>query len=156
MKLRVYVETTIISYLTALPSRDLVRAGQQQITREWWANRLDFEIYASQFVLDEAGRGDPSAAARRLAVLGDVTLLDATDDAAALGRALVVGGGLPRTARIDALHVAVATVHGMDFLLSWNCKHIANAVTRARIEQICREAGHEPPTICTPLEFAKE
>ena len=103
----------------------------------------------SQFVLDEAAAGDAAAATQRLDALRDVTLLDVTEDAILLAGDLVAGGGLPAKARVDALHVAMAAVHGMDFLLTWNCKHIANAATRGTIEDLCRAAGFEPPIICT-------
>jgi hypothetical protein len=153
---KTYVETTIVSYLTAWPSRDLVRAAHQQVTREWWATRGSFELFISQFVLDEAAAGDAAAAAPRLDALREVALLDVTEDAILLAGDLVRGGGLPAKARVDALHVAMAAVHGMDFLLTWNCKHIANAATRGTIEDLCRTAGFEPPIICTPLELPKD
>ncbi|WP_437756547.1 type II toxin-antitoxin system VapC family toxin [Sorangium sp. So ce1389] len=156
MRPRLYIETTIVSYLTARPSRDLVLAAHQHITREWWASRDDFTLFISQFVLDEAAAGDGDAAARRLDALLDATLLDITEEAILLASNLVAGGGLPAKARVDALHVATAAVHGMDFLLTWNCKHIANAATRDRIEELCRADGFEPPIICTPLELPKE
>ncbi len=153
---RTYVETSVVSYLTAWPSRDLVRAAHQQVTREWWATRESFELYISQFVLDEAAAGDGVAAAQRLEALRDVPLLNVTEDVIRLATDLVAGGGLPAKARVDALHVAVATVHGMDFLLTWNCAHIANASTRGTIEELCRAAGFEPPIICTPLELPRD
>jgi hypothetical protein len=156
MKQKAYVETSMVSYLTAHPSEDLVRAAHQQVTREWWAGRQAFDIYVSQFVLDEASKGDPEAAALRLATLEQIAILDVTDDATVLAEELIAGGGLPQQARVDAFHVAVATVHGMDYLLSWNCKHIANATLRSRIEAICRAAGYEPPVICMPLELVEE
>ena len=153
---KVYVETSVISYLTALPTRDLIRAAHQQVTLDWWAGRNAFDVYVSQFVIDEASAGHPEAAARRLAALQDALLLEVTDDAASLAAQLISGDGLPTKARVDAFHVAVATVHGMDYLLSWNCTHIANATLRGRIEAICRAAGFEPPVICTPLELVEE
>jgi hypothetical protein len=156
MKQKAYVETSMVSYLTAHPSEDLVRAAHQQVTREWWAGRQAFDIYVSQFVLDEASKGDPEAAALRLATLEQIAVLDVNDDATVLTEELIAGGGLPQQARVDAFHVAVATVHGMDYLLSWNCKHIANATLRSRIEAICRAAGYEPPVICMPLELVEE
>lgn len=128
--------------------------AHQEVTRVWWAARAAFEIYISQFVLDEASAGNPEAAARRLHALEGAPLLDLTDEAVALAARLVAD--LPSKARVDALHVAVATVHGMDYLLSWNCTHIANATLRGRIETICRSAGFQPPVICTPLELVKE
>lgn len=156
MKLRLYIETSIVSYLTAFPSRDLVRAAHQQVTHDWWGAREQFELYVSQFVLDEASAGDQSAAARRLTALKDVILLNTTPGVVSLARELVRVGDLPKRAIIDAFHIAIAAVHGMDYLLTWNCKHIANAAMRGRIESTCRSHGVEPPTICTPIEFVTE
>ena len=156
MKPRAYIETSIVSYLTAWQSRDLVLAAHQQVTRDWWASRGDFELFASQFVLDEAAAGDEGASASRLTALADVAVLEVTEDTIVLAGRLIAGGGLPSQARVDALHVAMAAVHGMDYLLTWNCRHIANATLRGKIEELCREAGFEPPTICTPLELPKE
>jgi predicted nucleic acid-binding protein len=126
------------------------------VTRDWWARRGNFELFASQFVLDEAAGGDQRAAAARPAALEEVTVLEVTEDAILLAEKLIAGGGLPSQARVDALHVAMAAVHGMDYLLTWNCKHIANATLRGKIEDLCRDAGVEPPTICTPFELPRE
>lgn len=156
MKPRLYLETSIVSYLTALPSRDLVRAAHQQVTHDWWAVRGQFELYVSQFVVDEASAGDKGAAAKRLAALRAATLLNTTPGAVSLANELVRVGDLPRSAIVDAFHIAIAAVHGMDYLLSWNYKHIANAAMRSRIEATCRSHGVEPPTICTPIELVTE
>lgn len=156
MKPTAYLETTVISYLTALPSRDLVLAAHQQVTREWWSARAAFELYVSQFVLDEASAGDPAAAARRADALRGLPVLDLTQDATLLAAEFVRAGGIPARARIDALHVAVASVHGIDYLVTWNCVHIANATMRGRLEAICRSAGFDPPIICTPIELVQE
>lgn len=153
---KLYIETSVVSYLTAEGSRDLILAAHQELTRVWWASRGSFDVYASQFVLDEASAGDAVAAARRLQALQDVPLLDVTSEAVALAARLIADHGLPTKARVDALHVAIAAVHGMDYLLSWNCKHIANAMLRSKIESICRAAGFEPPVICTPIELVEE
>src|SRR4051794_35622462 len=150
---RVYLETTIPSYLTAWPSRDLVRAAHQQITREWWSKRDEFELYSSRLVIQECQAGDPQAAADRLAALAGVPLLEPTAEAADLAEALAEGVPLPERAAADALHIAIATVHGMNYLLTWNCTHIANVTLRPRIESVCRAAGFEPPLICTPEEL---
>jgi hypothetical protein len=153
---RIYVETSVISYLTALGSRDLVLSAHQEVTRNWWAARDRFELFISQFVVDEASSGDPVAAARRLDALNGLALLDISDAAAGLAVELVDKGGLPSKAKVDALHVAIAADNGMDYLLTWNCTHIANAALRGRIEAICRACGVEPPTICTPLELMQD
>ena len=150
----VYIETSIVSYLTARPSRDLLVAAHQQLTVAWWdQQRAHYELFTSQVMLAEARAGDPEAAQRRLAVLERLPLLDVTDAAITLAVALVSGQALPAQAAQDALHIAIACVHGIEYLLTWNCAHLANARLRSRIEQICREAGYVPPIICTPEEL---
>ena len=156
MKPRVYIETSIISYLTARPTRDLIRQGHQQITQEWWDGRTRYELFASPVVVQEASAGDPGAAARRLEALWGITLLERSAEATHLAQELVARGGLPSKAAVDALHVAIAVASGMDYLLTWNCTHIANATMRGRIEAICRLLGFEPPIICTPEELTEE
>jgi hypothetical protein len=151
MKPRVYLETTIVSYLASKPSRDLITAAHQQITHDWWEMRLaDFEVYISQFVLDEAGAGDADAAARRLALLASFPLLDATPEALDLAKALVERGAIPPRKATDAAHIAVATVHHMQFLLTWNCTHLANAEIFARVQAVCAQLGYAAPIVCTP------
>lgn len=156
MKLSIYVETSIVSYLTARPNRDLVRAAHQQVTRDWWATRDAFDLYISQLVLDEASAGDVGAATQRLAALRELPLLELTPEVTALGIQLLREAALPHKAGADAFHIAFATVHGIDFLLTWNCTHIANATMRPKIEAICRASGFDPPVICTPLELVEE
>jgi hypothetical protein len=150
---KVYLETTIVSYLTGLPGRDVVLTAHQQLTSEWWQGRHRFDLYVSEAVLQEAAGGDPGAAARRMAALQGISVLEVTAAVAELARALVAGHAVPITAAVDAVHIAVAALHGMDFLLTWNCTHIANAVTRGRIEHVCRRAGLVSPVICTPEEL---
>lgn len=154
MKPRVYVETTVVSYLTARPSRDVVIAGHQQITHEWWdAQRDKFELCVSQLVLGEAGAGDPQAAQERIAVLGTMTLLETTAEALALAKELVQTDALPAKAAEDALHIAVAATQDVAYLLTWNCRHLANATMRPMIEAVCARQGYKPPIICTPEEL---
>ena|SRR5688500_1485221 len=149
-----YVETTIVSYLTARPGRDLVVAGHQQLTREWWESRRRlFALYISELVIREAEAGDREAAQRRLDILEEIPLLQTTDEAIALGRRLIEDVPLPRRAAADALDIALATVHGVEYLLTWNMAHIANAELRSRIERVCRSSGFEPPVLCTPEEL---
>jgi len=155
-KPRLYLETSIVSYLTARPSHDLILAAHQQVTRDWWETRSSFELFVSQFVLDEAKEGDSEAAGRRLSALREATLLELTPDTGRLAREILGQGGMPAKAYADAVHVAVAAVHGLDYLLTWNCSHIANATMRGKIEAICRATGFEPPVICTPVELVKE
>jgi len=154
VKSTVYIETSVVSYLTARPSRDLVVAAYQEITREWWREAADrFELVASPLVVTEASAGDPDAARSRLEMLEGVKLLQASSEAGNLTRELVDLGAVPRKAADDAAHIAVAVTHGVDFLVTWNFAHIANATARTRIEQVCREAGYEPLVICTPNEL---
>ena len=154
MKQRVYLETTIVSYLTARPSRDLILAARQEVTRQWWEERRGhFEIYVSQAVLDEAGRGDPEAANRRLELLRGVPRLLVTEQAVGLARDLVKAHALPEQSVEDALHIAVAAVHGMDILMTWNCRHIANAAIVDKVRAACADLGYPPPVICTPMEL---
>lgn len=156
-KRTVYLETSVIGYATTRPSRDLVVAGRQQITREWFVRgALAYDLFMSQLVIREASSGDEEAARARLALLEGIPLLAVSDAAGELAGRLVDVGAVPRIAAEDALHIAVAVVHGVDFLLTWNCKHIANAMMRSDIERACREAGYEPPVICTPEELTSE
>ncbi len=121
----VYIETSIASYLMARPSRDLRAAAWQQTTIQWWEQeRPNYELFTSELVLAEARAGDVDAAARRLAALDALPLISVTDDAKELATRLMADGGIPPQAEADALHVAVACVHGMDYLLTWNCRHI--------------------------------
>jgi hypothetical protein len=156
VKPRVYIETSILSYLTARPSRDLVQAAHQQLTIEWWTRRDRFELVVSEAVLAEASRGDPAAAARRIAVAEGLPVLSATIEAQTVARRLLDAAAMPRKAAIDAAHVAIAAVHDVNFLLTWNCAHLANAVMRDHIEAVCRESGFRPPIICTPEQLAFE
>jgi len=154
MKPKAYVETTVVSYLTAWPSRDIVVAGQQQITRDWWRNAANrFELVASELVINEASAGDPDAARARLAALESVTLLDAADEAIKLAERLIESGAIPEKKAEDAVHIAIAVSNGVEFLVTWNCRHIANATMRTQIERVCRSAGYEPAIICTPDEL---
>lgn len=154
---RVYIETSVISYLAARPSRDLITAARQQITHEWWRRRRpQFEVVVSQLVLTEARAGDPEAAARRATVLSDLPLLDVSPAAVVLARRLVEEARLPLQAAADALHIATAACHGVDYLLTWNAAHIANAERRPRVERTCRAHGYEPPVLCTPDELIGE
>ena len=149
-----YLETSIISYLAARPSRDLITAARQELTREWWKRRrASFELYVSEAVVAEARAGDRKAAARRAAILADLPLLDITSEVTQLAQAVADGLRLPRRAGADAVHIAVAACHGIDFLLTWNSTHIANAELRPIVERACRDSGYTPPILCTPDEL---
>jgi len=154
VKPKVYIETSILSYLTARPSNDIRVVANQHITTEWWeTRRSSFDLFISEFVIAEASLGDPEAAKKRLDALAELPELSTTKEVGDLAKALTSDGPIPAKAEIDAFHIAVAAVNGMEYLLTWNCTHIANAVMRPKIEEICRQQGIEPPMICTPQEL---
>ena len=149
-----YLETSIIGYLASRPSRDLVTAANQQLTHDWWDDhREQYDLYVSEAVIVECSAGDPQAAQERLDAISDIPILDVTEDAENLADELVKQVPLPENADVDALHIAIATVNGIDYLRTWNCAHIANAALQQQIEAICRSAGFDPPTICTPQQL---
>ena len=150
----VYLETSVIGYATSRPSRDLVGTARKQYTLYWFARRASTcELFVSQLVATEVSGGDENAARERTAFLQGIARLRVTDAAGELAARLVESGAVPRTAAEDALHIAIAAVHGVDYLLTWNCKHIANAAMRQAIESACRGAGYAPPSICTTDEL---
>lgn len=154
MKPTVYVETSVISYLTARPSRDILIAANQQVTQEWWQERRpNFDVYVSQLVDQEISSGDSEAVTKRQVALTGCLFLDITPGAVKLAGQLIEQNAIPRQAAEDALHIAVATVSGMDYLMTWNFKHIANAAMRTNVELVCRLNGYEPPVICSPMEL---
>jgi predicted nucleic acid-binding protein len=150
-----YIETSIVSYLVGWLNRDsLLVASNQALTREWWSSRRNhFEMFASGVVVDEAGKGDRKRAAERLSFLQELQLLEVATEARFLAARLLRETRIPPKAEIDALHIAVATVGGMDYLVTWNCTHIANGVILPLVYDICRDAGYEPPFVCTPQEL---
>ena len=157
MKSKLYIETSLVSYLAARPSRDLLVAANQQITHDWWeTRRTHFELYISELVRQEASRGDAQFAQKRLKLLEDVPILHLAEEAVDLAERFMQKGVLPPKSGDDALHIAIATVYGLEFLLTWNCKHIANAEIQKRIALVSLEEGYELPTICTPLELMGE
>lgn len=154
MKPTVYVETSVISYLTARPSRDILAAAWQKATRRWWLTHRDrFDLFTSQLVLEEAGEGHPEAAERRLKALSGISLLTMPRLVADLADELLRQGALPLVATDDALHVAAASYHGLDYLVTWNCRHINNGETKALMRRVCAVKGFNCPEICTPLEL---
>jgi len=152
-----YLETSIISYLTGRRSRNVVITAHQQLTRKWWNMRhQQFELFVSPLVLREVTVGNPTMAQRRLRIVRELPVLALTAEATAVAEQLMKNGPLPPKAEVDALHIGVAAVHGIEYLLTWNCRHIANARTRSQIESICRNMGYEPPVMCTPEELTEE
>jgi hypothetical protein len=154
MKPTVYIETTIVGHLTArLPSDPLV-AGQMLATRKWWnESRSRFELLTSDIVRNEASRGDPEAARDRLAIVAQLPIVPIASGVQGLAELLLARSALPSKARVDAVHVAIAATSSIEYLLTWNCRHLANATLRSKIEQACREHGFVPPIICTPYEL---
>ena len=154
MKSRVYIETSIISYYTARPSRDLIVAGHQQITQEWWSRQLPLvSPHISAIVLEEISQGDQEAAQARLKVVDGIPSLAITPDVVELARVYFEALSLPDRARLDALHLALGVQHGMESLLSWNFAHIVGARPRAVIQAMNYRMGIVTPVICTPEEL---
>ena len=147
----VYIETTVIGHLVGRMLADPIVAGRQAVTRDWWPIAArSYHLFVSRLVADECAGGDPEAAAERLAVLDSLEFVAASPAADELTRRLIAARAIPATEPRDAAHVSLATVHGIEYLVTWNFKHIANATARALIEFVCRNAGYEPPIICTP------
>jgi predicted nucleic acid-binding protein len=152
--MRVYIETSVISYLTARPSKDSIIAGHQDLTRAWWETKAaELQLCYSAVVWEEACDGDPVAAQQRLDQLKNLTEVPVGHESTVLADKLIRASALPKKALADAMHVAVCAVNGIDVLVTWNCRHIANVHTLDVIEQTCREAGYGPPRICTPVEL---
>lgn len=156
-KPKIYVETTVISYLTAWPSTEIVMAAHQQITQEWWKSQRDnFDLFVSELVRQEASAGDLEAAERRLQVIDSLALLTLDDATRQLAQVLAQQLKLPKRATADAAHIALAVTNGMDYLITWNCRHIANARLRNMIDSVAASCGYVTPTICTPEELLEE
>ncbi len=150
----VYLETTVISYLVARPSRDLVLAAHQSVTRDWWENeRGKYRCVVSEEVILEAGRGDPAMARMRLEVIAGLEVLEVSPGMRTMAMDLVRTGVFPKSMLSDAVHITVAIEHRLDYLLTWNCRHMANLAVIARLEHIARGTGGKLPRIGTPLEL---
>lgn len=153
-KSSIYVETSIISYLIARPTNNLLAAAWQKSTVDWWNYQRDkFDLFISEVVAEEAKRGDPDAALRRMEVLEGLPHLSITDAVKRLSKSFLEEGPLPPKAVDDALHIAIASVHNMDYLLTWNCRHIDNAELKPVLRTICISKGFAYPEICTPQEL---
>ncbi len=147
----VYVETSVISYLTARPSRDVVALARQEITRRWWEEmRQEYQLIISPFVLAEAGAGDADAARRRLEIAEQMVLLEPEPEVESLAERILPAMGLPPRAKLDALHLSFVVVFEIDLLLTWNCAHVANAECARRLREFTLSEGLWMPIICTP------
>lgn len=152
-----YIETTIPSYYVSRPARDVVQISRQSSTRRWWDGGCSgFQLFISQEVIDEAGRGDAGQASRRLEMLADIPVLEFNTDVENLARRLIGSGLVPASVASDAVHIATASVHGVDFLVTWNFKHIANPLIRQRLRQEVALSGYVLPVLCTPEEFLND
>jgi hypothetical protein len=151
---KAYIETTVPSYYVARTSLNLLQASRQTSTRLWWDGGCSgFDLFTSLAVLDEAGGGDESLAKMRLALLADVPRLEINEPVASLAHALVSDGVIPAKAASDAIHIAVASVHSMDYLVTWNFKHIANPFIRERLRGLVQDSGFRLPVMCSPDEL---
>ena len=153
MKRKVYIETSVISYLTARPSKTILGAAHQQLTQAWWERRFEYDLFVSQSVWQECAAGNPDAAEKRLAALEGLDILLVTEEMIALAEALINQRLIPAKAIEDSLHIAIATLHHVDFLLTWNCRHIANPVIQEGIAEYLEKQGLFLPIICTPEEL---
>lgn len=153
----VYLETTFISYLVSKPSNDTLVAGYQELTARWWATcRNRYTCFSSQVVIDEASAGDSHEVSKRLKIIQQLGYLETDVRAEDLTLRFMNSGILPQKAFTDASHVAVAAVHGMEYLLTWNCKHLANSHISSQLEKICTQVGFRIPRICTPKLLLRE
>jgi hypothetical protein len=150
---KIYVETSVISYLTARPSKNVIEAGHQQSTFLFWDRRGEFDLVASELVVTECSLGDAVAASKRLDALLAIPLLEISAHSVEIAKGLVASGIVPIKASEDAMHISIATVHFVDYLLTWNCRHIANPEIQARIAEHFRPLGLFLPFICTPDEL---
>ena len=153
-KPKVYIETTVVSYLAARPSRDAIIAACQRATQGFWYEHSDrFELVISPTVISEIRRGNTEAVQHRLNLVSDITRLPMSDAISNLTQNLLDTGALPRNAETDAIHIAIAAVHNIEYLATWNYKHIRNMHKRHHIEQVCRDNDFRPAIICTPAEL---
>jgi predicted nucleic acid-binding protein len=157
VKAKVYLETSLVSYITSNPSRDIVVASRQQITQVWWeTQRARFTLYISPFVIQEASVGDPNAVKKRLSIIKHLPLLEVNEEILTLASSLLKDKAIPEKSTGDALHLAIAAFHRIDYLLTWNYKHLANAEKRGLITRTIQNNGYNSPIICTPEELMGE
>ncbi len=157
MKSKLYIETSIISYLTARPSRDTFVLANQMLAKEWWNEyRNRFQTFVSELVINEIARGDEGMARLRLHAVRDIPLIDMTDEAYDLAREILRRKILPEKAAVDVSHISISSVHEMEYLLTLNCRHIANVFIYRRVREVCKDFGYEPPEICTLQEILKK
>ena len=151
---KVYIETSVISYLTSKPSKEIITLGHQKVTSQWWKNnKSHFNCFISNAVIQECEKGNKEYALKRLKICANLELARHSEESIKLANALVASKVVPSKAATDAIHIAISAVNKMDFLLTWNCKHIANALIQDRIEKVCNKLGYKKPALCTPAEL---
>ena len=143
----------MIGHIAARQQSDITVAARQLASLTWWNRRHEYDLFLSQIVLDECRSGDPAAAKERLELVAGIIPLDVTVQADELALALISGFGIPATEPRDAMHISIAAVNGIQYLLTWNFRHIANPSTRNLIDRVCRDCGFTPPIICSPDEL---
>lgn len=154
MKPTIYLETTVVSYYCSRPSRDIVISARQQLTQIWWDSKInEFEVFVSDLVIEEAGKGDLNAASKRIEAISDFMVLKIDEDAAMIAKNLLSDGAIPQEYPEDAIHIAVASINRMTFILTWNFAHINNAIHREKIIKSVDQCGYTCPVICTPEEL---
>lgn len=153
----IYIETSVVSFLRQRPASHVVAAARQLLTRRWWdLERFKYQLVTSQYVIDEAALGDPELASERLELLRDLPLLALDEEIQTIADEIMRRAILPLKAQVDALHISIAAYHRIDFLLTWNCTHIANARILPRLHAVLRDLGHAMPIICTPEEMVDD
>ena len=153
----VYIETSIVSYLRENPAAAAETVQRQGITRRWWEDyRVRYDLVTAQYVIEEAAAGQGDLATERLQHLAGLPLLPLGDDVDELAAEIVSRAILPADAIVDALHIACAAVNRVDFLLTWNCKHIANPLILPRVFRTLDDFGIPFPVICTPQDMLDE
>lgn len=154
MKTSVYIESSVISYITARASKDLIAAGRQVITQDWWQEkRSGYDVFVSTLVEQEISKGNQDAANKRLAAISDIKSLDISEEAQMLAASLLTSGAVPQNSAEDALHIGIAAANGIQYLLTWNFKHINNAKTKALIQQQIENQQFLCPVLCSPEEL---
>ena len=154
MRPSVYVESSVIGYLASRPSRDVIVAARQAITHDWWNNHSDrFDLHISGLVEEEIGRGDDDAARRRMGWVAGISSLRISEQAIELAGRLLANGAIPAGSEEDALHLAIASAQGADYLLTWNFRHINNAERKSAITGVVESLGFACPQICSPEEL---
>lgn len=154
---KVYMETTIPSYLVSRPNRDIIILSHQEITKDWWENeRSKYDLYLSEYVIEEISKGDEILSQKRIDLIKGIMLLEHNNEIETLAGQYLKYLELPKNAAIDMLHIAYSVYYEMDYLLTWNCKHLANAYLKVKLVKLNNKSGYKTPEICTPEQLIME